>query len=260
LNQLRTSGSTRSEIADFRFARECAWRAIPRTAAATPAAAASARGTTPGASLSTCPDRPNRARKSASSRRAGAQRRWTARRLAKRLPAAAFHAVNNPAGPARPPLFWGKPMDLSRQQSYDFLYLTDGTARRAADPLLLVGRILLGSVFILTAWGWSPNPGYLTNLGYPAPVFMSWVAIAVEWVIGIALVLGIAVRYAALLGLPITYRTPGWVVVAENEETSGFAFQLAPDHRPPDWPDPQRPLLQLRPGHRDRGADPHREV
>ena len=92
-------------------------------------------------------------------------------------------------------------MDLSRQQSYGFLYLTDGTARRAADPLLLVGRILLGSVFILTAWGWSPNPGYLTNLGYPAPVFMSWLAIAVEWVIGIALVLGIAVRYAALLGL-----------------------------------------------------------
>jgi len=92
-------------------------------------------------------------------------------------------------------------MDLSRQAPYGFLYLTDGTAQRTADPLLLVGRILLGSVFILTAWGWSPNPGYLTSLGYPAPAVLSWLAIAVEWVIGISLVLGIAVRYGALLGL-----------------------------------------------------------
>jgi catechol 2,3-dioxygenase-like lactoylglutathione lyase family enzyme len=47
--------------------------------------------------------------------------------------------------------------------------------------------------------------------------------------------------YSELIGLPITYRSDDWVVVAENDRTSGIAFQLAPDHQPPDWPDPSRP-------------------
>lgn len=47
--------------------------------------------------------------------------------------------------------------------------------------------------------------------------------------------------YAELLGLPITYRSDDWVVIAENDTTSGFAFQLAPDHQPPRWPDPAWP-------------------
>jgi catechol 2,3-dioxygenase-like lactoylglutathione lyase family enzyme len=51
----------------------------------------------------------------------------------------------------------------------------------------------------------------------------------------------LAAFYSALLGLPVTYRSADWVVVAENDTTSGLAFQLAPDHRPPAWPDPARP-------------------
>jgi len=47
--------------------------------------------------------------------------------------------------------------------------------------------------------------------------------------------------YSALLGLPVTYRSPDWVVVAVDDHSSGLAFQLAPDHRPPNWPDPDRP-------------------
>ena len=47
--------------------------------------------------------------------------------------------------------------------------------------------------------------------------------------------------YSRLLGLPITYQSPDWVVVAANDESSGLAFQLAPDHRPPTWPDPAVP-------------------
>lgn len=43
--------------------------------------------------------------------------------------------------------------------------------------------------------------------------------------------------YSALLGLPVTYRTADWVVVAENDRASGLAFQLAPDHQAPTWPD-----------------------
>jgi catechol 2,3-dioxygenase-like lactoylglutathione lyase family enzyme len=51
----------------------------------------------------------------------------------------------------------------------------------------------------------------------------------------------LAVFYSYLLGLPITYRSDDWVVVAKNDTTSGIAFQLAPDHQPPQWPDPGRP-------------------
>jgi catechol 2,3-dioxygenase-like lactoylglutathione lyase family enzyme len=47
--------------------------------------------------------------------------------------------------------------------------------------------------------------------------------------------------YSALLGLPVTYTSKDWVVVAASETSSGLAFQLAPGHRPPTWPDPAVP-------------------
>lgn len=52
---------------------------------------------------------------------------------------------------------------------------------------------------------------------------------------------GVASFYSELLGQAITYQSADWVVVARNGETSGLAFQLAPDHRPPRWPDPSQP-------------------
>lgn len=51
----------------------------------------------------------------------------------------------------------------------------------------------------------------------------------------------LAAFYAELLGLDVTYRSDDWVVVARRPDTSGFAFQLAPDHRAPEWGDPERP-------------------
>ncbi|PVU83120.1 glyoxalase [Cellulomonas sp. WB94] len=51
----------------------------------------------------------------------------------------------------------------------------------------------------------------------------------------------LAAFYSRLLGHPVTYRSPDFVVVAAAEDTSGLAFQRAPDHEPPDWPDPHRP-------------------
>jgi catechol 2,3-dioxygenase-like lactoylglutathione lyase family enzyme len=50
-----------------------------------------------------------------------------------------------------------------------------------------------------------------------------------------------AAFYSELLGLPVTYRSEDFVVIADNDTTSGIAFQLAPDHQPPSWPDPARP-------------------
>ncbi len=48
---------------------------------------------------------------------------------------------------------------------------------------------------------------------------------------------GLAAFYAELLALPVTYTSDDFVVVAASDRTSGLAFQLAPDHRPPTWPD-----------------------
>jgi catechol 2,3-dioxygenase-like lactoylglutathione lyase family enzyme len=47
--------------------------------------------------------------------------------------------------------------------------------------------------------------------------------------------------YSELLGLPVTYQSDDWFVVSEDDTTSGIAFQLAPDHRAPRWPDPEWP-------------------
>ena len=51
----------------------------------------------------------------------------------------------------------------------------------------------------------------------------------------------LAAFYSALLGLPVTYRDDDWVVVAASDTSSGLAFQRAPGHQPPTWPDPAVP-------------------
>lgn len=53
--------------------------------------------------------------------------------------------------------------------------------------------------------------------------------------------LSLAEFYSELLGLPVTYSSETWVVIAENDRTSGIAFQRATDHHPPRWPDPDHP-------------------
>ena len=53
--------------------------------------------------------------------------------------------------------------------------------------------------------------------------------------------LALAAFYSGLLGQPITYRSDDFVVVSDNNTTSGLAFQLAAGHQPPSWPDPARP-------------------
>jgi putative oxidoreductase len=78
---------------------------------------------------------------------------------------------------------------------------TDGIANSLADPLLLVGRILIAAVFLMTVWFASPTIGYLTSINYIYPEIMSPLARTVEWIIVVSLVLGIGTRYGALLGL-----------------------------------------------------------
>jgi catechol 2,3-dioxygenase-like lactoylglutathione lyase family enzyme len=51
----------------------------------------------------------------------------------------------------------------------------------------------------------------------------------------------LAAFYAALLGLPVTYRDEDFAVVATSDRASGLAFQRAPDHVRPTWPEPGVP-------------------
>jgi putative oxidoreductase len=75
----------------------------------------------------------------------------------------------------------------------------DSIATSVNDQIIFVGRILIASVFVLTAWGGSPNVGYITALGLPYPAFWSALAITLEWIIGASLILGVATRYGAIL-------------------------------------------------------------
>lgn len=47
--------------------------------------------------------------------------------------------------------------------------------------------------------------------------------------------------YSIVLGLPVTYQSADWVVIATDDTTSGLAFQRATDLQAPRWPDPGRP-------------------
>ena len=91
------------------------------------------------------------------------------------------------------------------ESSLPVLSYTDGIAASASDVLLLVGRVLLGWIFLTSAWAKFMNMGgyvtYLTNLKVPNPGFFSWIGAPVEFLIGITLILGFATRYAALLCL-----------------------------------------------------------
>ncbi|WP_214320444.1 VOC family protein [Nonomuraea sediminis] len=47
--------------------------------------------------------------------------------------------------------------------------------------------------------------------------------------------------YSKLLGWPIVSVEDDWVVVSDGGSPKRLAFQLAPDHQPPDWPSNERP-------------------
>lgn len=50
----------------------------------------------------------------------------------------------------------------------------------------------------------------------------------------------LAAFYRELLGMPLRYEEDDWVTLGEGDGAR-VAFQRAPDHRPPRWPDPAYP-------------------
>lgn len=69
------------------------------------------------------------------------------------------------------------------------------------DALSLVGRVLVALVFLLTVALGSPTAAYLGTLGFSSPAAWSALAQATEWLIVISLILGVATRWGALLGI-----------------------------------------------------------
>jgi putative oxidoreductase len=92
-------------------------------------------------------------------------------------------------------------MTTQPRSSHPLLSYTDGVAAGMTDALLLIGRILLGAIFLMTVWFGSPNVGYLTSINVISPDVISPLARVVEWVIVVSLILGLGTRYGALLGL-----------------------------------------------------------
>jgi putative oxidoreductase len=86
--------------------------------------------------------------------------------------------------------------------SHPALSHLDGMVAAWSDFLLLVGRVLFGCLFLATGWlkfnTIAGNTAYFTSLGLPSPEAMVWVVAGTEVVLGAALILGIATRYAAL--------------------------------------------------------------
>jgi len=90
----------------------------------------------------------------------------------------------------------------SEASSHPALGYTDRFATSAGDAILLVSRVLLGWMFLVQGWSKLINipafAAYLNNLKVPNAGFWAWIASLAEFFIGIALILGIATRYAAL--------------------------------------------------------------
>jgi putative oxidoreductase len=102
-------------------------------------------------------------------------------------------------------------MTTSETTSHRGLAHADNIAATWSDFLFLVGRVFLGWLMLASGYGKltgiAGTIAYFTSLGMTPPGFWAWFAGFVEVILGAALILGIAMRYATLA-------TFVWVLVA----------------------------------------------
>lgn len=81
--------------------------------------------------------------------------------------------------------------------------MLDRWAERNRDGLILLARLALMLLFMLSGWAklhdFQGTVGYMASLQAPLPQVAAAIAVAMEFVVAIALMLGIAVRPLALL-------------------------------------------------------------
>lgn len=79
----------------------------------------------------------------------------------------------------------------------------DAHVSKYGDIALLIGRILIGVLFLIAAYvkmkGYGGTTGYFTKLGIPLPAVMVPLTILFEVVAGILLIVGYQTRLVALL-------------------------------------------------------------
>jgi putative oxidoreductase len=71
------------------------------------------------------------------------------------------------------------------------------------DEVLLLARVLLMLLFVIFGWdkfiNFSGTAAYMESVGLPLPTFAALIALVMEFVVGIAIVLGFYTRPLALL-------------------------------------------------------------
>jgi putative oxidoreductase len=90
---------------------------------------------------------------------------------------------------------------IAQNSSHPSLSHADSVAATTSDFILLVGRILLGWIFVRSGYGKMFDiPAYAaTFLGRGLPTFLAYIAVPAEFFGGIALILGLATRYVVLV-------------------------------------------------------------
>lgn len=92
-------------------------------------------------------------------------------------------------------------MSTIQNSSHPALSGIDGVAASNSDVILLIGRILLGWIFVRSGYGKIFDiPTYAAT--FPArglPTFLAYIAVPAEFFGGIALILGLATRYVVLV-------------------------------------------------------------
>jgi putative oxidoreductase len=88
----------------------------------------------------------------------------------------------------------------SEYSSHPTLSYADGLAASMSDIVLLIGRILLGWIFVRSGYGKLFNVEAVAN-SFPLrglPSFLAYIAVPFEFFGGIALIFGFATRYIVL--------------------------------------------------------------
>ncbi len=127
---------------------------------------------------------------------------------------------------------------MASRSSHSALSSADGFAAGSADILQLIGRILMGSLFLTAGWGKLTNvrgaTAYFTGLGVPSPETMPYLVGSLETILGIALILGLATRYAAivtfifvLVATAIAHRYWTYPTAAQGAQFGQFTKNLA---------------------------------
>ncbi len=98
--------------------------------------------------------------------------------------------------------------NLSQHHHSPYTTPLDHVATDAGNFLLLLARLLIGGVFLATGvmklTDISQFAGYLATMGLPAPQAMALLAALVEFIGGLAIVLGLQLRLAALVLIAFT--------------------------------------------------------